>query len=201
MGATTYIRSQSRAEPAHQMSLPPDWSRLSRWLVERRAAYISGKRSQPRTNGSNSPTPTLHVRHLEPTRLDRRSSNKALFSSPHLKAKASLPRNRRLPTKQLHQRYRRHFALHHANSQKPKMPPAQRFPPTLKGKERDPPPSRLPHVMNEPPPRRTEMQEEVEKRERAAMILDSWELLAMYSRKYREVGPTISSIPTTGINA
>jgi len=32
------------------------------------------------------------------------------------------------------------------------------------------------------------MQEEVDKRERAAAILDNWELLALYSHKYREVG-------------
>lgn len=38
------------------------------------------------------------------------------------------------------------------------------------------------------PPSREEMKEEIDKRERAARVLDSWELLAMYSKKYREVG-------------
>lgn len=62
----------------------------------------------------------------------------------------------------------------------------------LKGKARAPtfeprpPASRIARPMD-PPPRR-EMQEEVDKRERAARILDSWELLALYSRHYGEVG-------------
>lgn len=38
------------------------------------------------------------------------------------------------------------------------------------------------------PPGREDMKEEIDKRERAARVLDSWELLALYSKKFREVG-------------